>query len=298
MASHAAAPSVLTGRHVRAAEGLFAVLAYLGGVALFAAAAVKRAVRPAPGLEGLREEWVRECDAILCAGVPLVGLVHMGMGSFLAMQAFYGATFLEAVGPLVGVGLFRNVAPLLSGFVISGLLAARIMPDLVRRESDKRQPGSFAFAVPAGPRRAAPAALESSPELPDPLRFAAARIGAAVLAGPILAVWGACAGAVVGWLVSLEVLHVPSSVFINKCFEMMWVRDVLGILLKGTFYGFCGALFSCYEIHHPGKRPGAAAVRAASLGALAILLFNSTFYVLLYMAGPPFGPTVLKPPVS
>ena len=48
-------------------------------------------------------------------GLPLVGLVHVGMGSFLSMQAYFGATFMDGIGPVTGVGLIRNLAPLLTG---------------------------------------------------------------------------------------------------------------------------------------------------------------------------------------
>ena len=31
-------------------------------------------------------------------GLPMVGLVHVGLGSFLAMQAYFGATFMDGIG--------------------------------------------------------------------------------------------------------------------------------------------------------------------------------------------------------
>jgi len=87
-------------------------------------------------------------------------------------------------------------------------------------------------------------------------------------------------------------------VFVMKCFEMVWGRDILSLVLKGACFGFAAALFPGYEIVRGTTRTGLAAVRAACLGGLGILLLNSTFYVFFYMAGPPFGPTVLKPPVN
>jgi phospholipid/cholesterol/gamma-HCH transport system permease protein len=212
------------------------------------------------------------------------------------MQAFYGATFLEAVGPVVGVGLFRNVAPLMTGFVMTGLFAARVTPDLFRRSPLEPQPDDAADHSRRGAKPTIRIVMPVAET--DPFRLAAARIGAAMLTGPILALWGASVGTVIGWLVSLQVLRVPTTVFVMKCFEMVWGRDILALVLKGACFGFAAALFSCHEIVRGTARPGLAAVRAACLGGLAILLLNSTFYVFFYMAGPPFGPTVLKPPVS
>jgi phospholipid/cholesterol/gamma-HCH transport system permease protein len=196
----------------------------------------------------------------------------------------------------VGVGLFRNVAPLMSGFVLAGLLAARVTPDLSGQANAERETGDPLQPPKHGGRPTI--RIEGLLAQPDPLRFAAARMCAAMLAGPILALWGASVGTTIGWLVSLQILRVPSTVFVMKCFEMVWGRDILSLVLKGACFGFSAALFSCHEIVRGTTNPGFAAVRAACLGCLGILLFNSAFYVFFYMAGPPFGPTVLKPPVS
>ena len=45
---------------------------------------------------------------MLGMGLPLVGLVHVSFGSFLTMQAYFGATFTEAAGIVVGLGLIRK----------------------------------------------------------------------------------------------------------------------------------------------------------------------------------------------
>ena len=46
---------------------------------------------------------------MLVMGFPLVGLVHIAMGSFLSLQAYYGSTFVDGTGAVVGVGLLRNL---------------------------------------------------------------------------------------------------------------------------------------------------------------------------------------------
>ena len=55
-------------------------------------------------------------------GVPLVGLVHIAMGSFLSLQAYYGSTFVDGTGAVVGVGLLRNLGGLMTGLTFAGIL--------------------------------------------------------------------------------------------------------------------------------------------------------------------------------
>jgi phospholipid/cholesterol/gamma-HCH transport system permease protein len=268
-------------------------VAYLGGVALLLVSSASALFKAPRGAPRLRQALFRQMEWLLGAGLPLVGLVHVGMGSFLAMQAYYGATFVEAVGPVVGVGLFRNVAPLLTGLTLAGLIAARSTAELARRPLAELDgdPGWV-------PDRTVALGQEADPrDPPDPARLTGIRIAAAMLVGPVLALWGAIVGTVIGWSITIQYLGVPTPIFFSKAIEMLWARDMVGLVFKGVCFGVAAALFPCYEgLRGPISVP-VAAVRAACLAAAAILLINSTWYVLMYMAGPAFGPTVLPPPV-
>jgi phospholipid/cholesterol/gamma-HCH transport system permease protein len=75
----------------------------------------------------------------------------------------------------------------------------------------------------------------------------------------------------------------------------------VGLVVKGGAFGFCAGLFACQEglRRPPGADPRslpAAACRAACLAVVAILAINSGWFLLVYHAGPAFGPTLLAPP--
>jgi phospholipid/cholesterol/gamma-HCH transport system permease protein len=293
MARDVAAPSLAPITIDRLGTPVLQGVVYLGGLAMTLGSAFKALVHPPKGAPALRTALVRQLEWLLGAGLPLVGLVHVGLGSFLAMQAYYGAVFAEAVGPLVMVGLFRNVAPLLSGMILAGLLAARVTADLARRplvELDA-DPGWV-------PDRPVALGHQVNPDLPpEPARLAGVRIASAMIAGPVLTLWGATVGTCIGWLISLQYLGVPTPIFFTKAIEMLWARDITGVFVKGTCFGMVAALFACYEGMRGSDSVPVSAVRAAALSAMSILLINSIYYVLMYMAGPAFGPTVLTPPV-
>ncbi|MGE3818146.1 MAG: organic solvent ABC transporter permease, partial [Isosphaeraceae bacterium] len=133
---------------------------YLGQFGVLTSDTLGAIVRPgrwddAPG-------WTEEARWILGMGLPISALVHVGMGSFLSMQAFFGGTFVDGAGAVVGVGLIRNVAPLLVGFILAGLFAARLTPrfhELARpapkgpREGflSRTEPGRVAEPAPEPP---------------------------------------------------------------------------------------------------------------------------------------------------
>jgi phospholipid/cholesterol/gamma-HCH transport system permease protein len=127
---------------------------------------------------------------------------------------------------------------------------------------------------------------------------------AAMLAGPVLGVWGALVGIAVGYAVAAGLLSVRGPAFWDMFFQMLWARDVVGVILKGLLFGLAVSWFACFEgLNHdpsrvnPLETPGIA-LRAACLGSCAVLLGNSSWFLLFYHAGPAFGPTLLRPPMS
>lgn len=280
-------------------RGTIAGVAYLGGLAILAASAAGALVRPARPHPKLGPAVLRQGEWLLGTGLPLVGLAHMGLGSFLAMQSFFGATFVEATGPVVGVGLFRNLAPLVTGLIMAGLMAARLTPELRGRshvglDDDPRWI----------PDREVVLGLVPDPRPSTrPARLALARLMAAAGVGPILTLWGATVGTTIGWLVARSILAIPSPIFFSSLLERLWLRDLAGLVIKGTAFALAAALFACYEglrtPDDPDSGPdavAAASCRAACLSALAILLINSLWFKFAYLSGAPFGPTVLTPP--
>ncbi len=253
-------------------------IGYLGALALLVARAAGACVRPRGSAQGLAAATIAQVDRLVVMAAPVVALVHVGMGSFLAMQAYFGATFVDGIGPVVGVGLVRNLAPMLSGFILAALVAALNVAELRGRE-----------AVPL--------------EADDPARLAAPRLLAAMVAGPILGAWGSLVGTLVGFVTANSMIGLSAASFFDVFIEMLWVRDIVGLVVKGAAFGLVAAVLSCHEglaRPAPGGNPpgsvGHAACRVVTLAGMGLLMINAGWFLLVYHAGPAFGPTVLTPP--
>ena len=107
-----------------------AVVSYLGGMGTLLASAVRSLVRPPRAAAPIVPAIARQLAWLFGAGLPMVALSHIGLGSFLSMQSYYGATFAEGTGAVVGVGLIRNITALMTGLTMAGLLAALVTPEL------------------------------------------------------------------------------------------------------------------------------------------------------------------------
>jgi phospholipid/cholesterol/gamma-HCH transport system permease protein len=274
-------PLAWLGRHALAA------VAYIGVMGLLLMSAVHTLFNTPEGFRGWRQALNHELSWVLGMGMPLVALVHVGIGSFLAMQAYFGGTFVDGTGAVVGVGLIRNVAPQMACLTLAGLMAARIVPEL--RARARVGPGGH-------PTWAADQDVPTE-------RLVAFRLLASVIGGVVLSIWGSAVGIAVGWKVGLSMMGVTTHSFFLMFWEMLWWRDVVGLAVKGVGFGLAAGLFACHEglLDPDGERPESVPVatcRAACLAALSILVINSSWFLLAYHAGPMFGPTLLTPPTT
>ena len=254
----------------------FGMIGYLGGAATLLLDSLTAPVRSRDGHGSVSVGTARQADRVIGLSYGVVAFFHVGMGSFLAMQAYFGATFVDGIGPVVGVSLIRNLAPLLVGFLLAILTAVLFTAD-----------------------------LQGEPPSPARRHEVAVRVLGVMVAGPILSAWGVLVGVGVGWLVAHQMMGISEPVFFDMFFEMLWARDIVGLVVKGVAFGGIGGVLACHEatrVTRPSETPGGmaavsrSACRAAVKASLAILIFNALWFVFVYQAGPAFGPTLLMPP--
>lgn len=272
-------------------SSLMEISAYFGGLGLLGLGSFRAAVAPRGRSSRFLPMVALQIEELLGLGMPLVAVVNIGMGSFLSMQAYFGATFVDGTGAVVGVGLIRNLAPLMVGLTMGGLFAGKFTPELSGDHTSlDREPGWV-------PDRVGVAVEPTEPI--EPSRLAAVRVAAAIAVGPLLTIWGALVGTFVGVVVARSLLGVTVSEFFAMFAGMIWQRDVIGLVVKGMTFGGIAGLLGCHEglrTSDSTRSLAARACRAASLAGLAILVVNSGWFLLVYHAGPAFGPTLLTSP--
>jgi phospholipid/cholesterol/gamma-HCH transport system permease protein len=256
---------------------------------------------------------------MLFMGIPLVALVHVAIGSFLSLQAYYGSTFVDGTGAVVGVGLLRNLGGIMSGMTFAGILAARMIPEL---RAMSKCPSLEPAEPPdrsTGSRRGRTEPTEPTAGDTSPASLGsvvAPRVAAAAIACILLTLWGITVGTVVGWKASESLMGLSTEMFFMMMLKMMWFRDVLGLIVKGVLFGALPAAICCVEglsarpaeeESHPGSPPAhaeyglapaasAPVFRAVFLSMVAILIMNSSWFMLVYHAVPFYGPTLLPQP--
>jgi phospholipid/cholesterol/gamma-HCH transport system permease protein len=201
----------------------------------------------------------------------------------------------------------------------AGILAARMIPEL--RELHRRHSIEETDALDraANSRRGSRGSSDqSAPERTslDLGSVVAPRVVASAVACILLTLWGITVGTVVGWKASESLMGLSTEMFFMMMLKMMWFRDVLGLVVKGILFGALPAAICCFEglSFHPSEAdvrsddaapqsnhglapPSSLPVfRAACLSMVAILVMNSSWFILVYHAVPFYGPTLLPQP--
>ncbi len=231
-------------------------MAYVGGVTILLLRVAGSVIWPwksrrEEGSPGFTRSVMHQLFWMLYMGIPMVGLVHIAVGSFLSLQAYYGSTFVDGTGAVVGVGLLRNLGGIMSGMIFAGILAARMIPEL--RIISRQVSLEEAEQEPTTTRRSGRGSRDASEQEPAaamPLnvnRLAAPRVVAASIAGVLLALWGITVGTVVGWKASESLMGLSTEMFFMMMLKMMWFRDVLGLVVKGVLFGALPAAICCFE---------------------------------------------------
>ena len=278
------------------------VAAYFGGIGILLTSTTKALWRSEPMSAAFQREVRDELHWMFTLGMPLIGLIHIGLGSFLALQGYYGGTFVEGTGAVVGVGLIRNVAPLMACQVLSIIIAARMTPEIRRdygRIDEPSNPRLGLLDRPTEVIRIAPA----RPSHAQISRAICVRVVAGSISGTVMGLWGSAVGTLVGRSVSKTLMGVSTHSFFHMFWDMLWTRDIIGLFVKGSAFGMVATLLACQEglrgrTEATLPEVATSACRAACLASASILLINSAWFVLFYHAGPAFGPTLLKPPTQ
>lgn len=164
--------------------------------------------------------------------IPIIALVQIFIGIILALQMAptmekYGQ--IEQIATIVAIAMARELAPLLSGIVLSGFAGAAIAAELGTMVEGEEIKALRASAL-------------------DPVRFLVVpRILATVFMLTLLTVIADVVGVFGGYLTGTIILDIGSDAYINATRLAITHKDFLSGIAKAPLFGMLIALIACYE---------------------------------------------------
>ncbi len=173
-----------------------------------------------------------QTDRLAFGAIPLVSIVLFFVGMILALQL---ATILKLLGvieyvpDIVAVAVVREMAPLLTGVVLSGYAGAAIAAEI----------GSMKVSDELEAMRS----LALSPE-----RFLVApRLLAAAISGPLLTIFACYVGMAGGLVVSWLLLGISPGMYLQRTLDALNLGAVILGATKGLAFALIVTGISCYR---------------------------------------------------
>jgi phospholipid/cholesterol/gamma-HCH transport system permease protein len=177
-------------------------------------------------------ETIQQMDILGFGSMVIIMLTGTFTGMVLALNS---ANTLQkfgvqnVTGVLVATSLIRELGPVLTCLMLAGRVGSGIAAEL----------GSMLVSEQIDAMRALGT---------DPIKkLVTPRIIALVTMAPILTIICNFVGVLGGLLISITMLHQPSSVYIASAQEAVTFNEVLGGMIKPTVFGFIIAVIGCYK---------------------------------------------------
>ncbi len=174
--------------------------------------------------------------------IPIICLVQLFIGIILALQMAptmerYGQ--IEQIATIVAIAMARELAPLLSGIVLSGFAGASIAAELGTMVEGEEIKALKAIAL-------------------DPVRFLVVpRFLATVVMLTLLTVIADVVGVFGGFLTGTAILDIDPDRYLSTTRVAITHKDFLSGIFKAPLFGLLISMIACYEgLHVSGGAEG------------------------------------------
>ena len=209
-------------------------------------------------------QQAREAGA---SALVIVAIVNSLVG---AVMAFVGAVELRRFGAgiyvadLVGIGLVREMAPIMTAIVMAGRTGGAYAAHLAAMEGNEETDALKAFGIP----------IIDFLVLP--------RVAALVTMLPLLYLYACAFGLLGGYLVSLATLDITGTAFLQELRGAVGAKQFAIGLSKSISFGALIALAGCYIGMRAGRSAAAvghAATSAVVAGIVGVIALDALFAV-------------------
>jgi len=199
-------------------------------------------------------------SVITALSVGMVFAVHVSM-EFTR----YGAA--KVVGGIVGLAVWRELAPLMTGVVVAGRVGAAIAAEIGTMKVTEQVEALETMAV-------------------SPINYLIVpRFIALTIMVPVLVVFADVVGFLGGFAVSVIYAKVNPVSFLSSAFQMLEVSDITGGLIKSIVFGIIIALVACYKgitTTKGAKGVGDATTQSVVTSLMAIFIVNYFLSLIIF----------------
>lgn len=208
-------------------------------------------------------EFIRQLYFIGNKSFVIVGLISFFTGLVISLQLAVGLGRFGLklyIGNIVGLAIFRELAPVLSSLMIAARVGSGITAEI----------GSMVVTEQV-------LAIEAMGA--DPIRkLVVPRLFATLIASPILTIMADLIGVFGGMLITIQEAGITPTYYIDQIKRSVLLEDFNSGVFKAICFGFIIAIISCYEgLNTYGGTEGVGKATTRAVVRASLLIFISDF---------------------
>lgn len=210
-------------------------------------------------------EVFRQMALLGADSLPIVLMTILCTGMVFSVQTAkefvrFGAG--ASVGGIVAIAMARELVPVLTGVVVAGRIGAAIAAEIGTMKVTEQIDALKVMAA-------------------NPVTFLVVpRFIAIVLMLPVLVVFANVIGNIGGWVVAHYYAGITSFSYTNSIKELAEMYDVVGGMIKSSFFGAIIAIVGCYKgLNAPNGAEGVGLATTASVVLSIILIFIANYFL-------------------
>ncbi len=211
------------------------------------------------------QELSRQIIRMGSNSIPIVLLTAGFTGMVLALQTAYGLHRFGAknyVGNVVGLGLVRELGPVLTAVMLAGRVGAGIAAEIASMVATEQVDAIRALGA-------------------NPIRkLVSPRIVAAIIVLPLLVVIANFVGMWGGAMVAVYELDLTAHLYYRSLMYTLTIRDVFDGLVKSMCFGFFLVSIACFKgLRTRGGTEGVGLTTTEAVVTASIVIFVSDFFI-------------------
>lgn len=214
-------------------------------------------------------ELNKQINRIGMQSMPIVILTALFSGMVLALQTAYGLQRFGAknyVGNVVGLGLIRELGPVLTAIMLCGRVGAGIAAEIASMVVTEQVDAMRALGA-------------------NPIsKLVTPRLVAALITLPSLVVFANAVGIYGGALIGVYDLGITAHMYYRSLIYTIFIKDVADGLIKSAIFGFLFVSIACFKgLNARGGTEGVGLTTTAAVVTGSIVIFVSNFFITKFL---------------
>lgn len=212
-----------------------------------------------------KRNFLQQLEEVGVNSLPVVSLTAafgglvFGLQTYLAFHRYIGPGSESQGGPIIAVGLCRELIPILVGLMVAGRVGSAMAAEIGTMKITEQIDALFSLGA-------------------SPIKYLVVpRVLASLIMVPCLTLYGDVIGIFGGFIYNVYLMHVNQTLYVQNTLKYFEIWDVSVGLIKAVVFGLVIAIVGCWQgmaTEGGAEGVGRATTKSVVVASISILILN------------------------